>query len=48
MCYSGLIAFFKSHSRKSIVSGKQMGLSKSFIAPRNRSIFEEKIPTLHS
>lgn len=47
-CYSGLAAFFKSHSRKSIVSGNLLGLTKSFLTPRNRAIFEKKIPALHS
>lgn len=47
-CYSGLMAFFKSYSRESTVSGNERGLSKALIAPRKRAIFEKKIPALHS
>lgn len=35
----------KWHNRN---SGNLMGLSQTFITPRNRAIFEEKIPALHS
>lgn len=35
----------KWHNRN---SGNLMGLSQTFITPRNRAIFEKKIPALHS